>query len=203
MDSSLIDARTFFIFREYLYEIERNHQSAAFITTWVQNLTEAKQACKKHYCMPFYVNNVDLTVGTNVIYGLTSAVLSNLDNPSEWFDPEVQMIYENTTNLLVWAIERNFSGRPDIALTYYPSVFNFYWFTSRTLNLLQSFKSRSGDLPFPVMSSVMERLSKVLRTTVTNTLVKEAASDDNGETLYFDDFLGNDDMSIFGELPSA
>ena len=68
-----------------------------------------------------------------------------------WFNDEVRVIYENTTSMIAWFIQRNFSDRPDLALTYYPSVFNFYWFTARSLNLLKTHKLKYGSLPYPVM----------------------------------------------------
>ena len=192
IDSDLIDPRTFYYLREYLYSVQDNNQPAAFVVTWVQNMTEDRVNFKKNYRMPFNVNNIDLTVAANTIYGISAAVLSNLINNSQWFDPELQMIYENTTDLIAWCIEKNFSGRPDLALTYYPSVFNFYWFTARTLNLLTS----ASSLPFPVMERVKMRLSDCLCGHATTSLLNMVTLD--GELAYFDDFLGDADTNILG-----
>ena len=202
-NSNLIDSRTFFYLRDYLYEIQQeNRLPAVFATTWAQNL-EGDRAAYYDVMMPFNANNVDLTVSTNVIYGLTASVLmengSNGTAASAWFDSEVQTIYENTTDLLTWCLERNFSGRPDLALTYYPSVFNFYWFTARTLNILQSHFNAHGHLPYSVMDKVMSRLSDALRGNATYTLLKKAITDEDG-LVYFEDFLGMDDKDIFGTI---
>ena len=148
--------------------------------------------------MPFHVNNVDLTVGANVIYSITATFLMELADPKEWFDDDIQMIYENTTNLIAWAIHHNFSGRPDFALTYYPSIYNFYWFTSRSLNLLQTYNSSRNSLPHPVLARVMASLSAALRGNVTADLLKRANADGEG-LLYFEDFLGNADKNILGK----
>ena len=193
IDTDLIDPRTFFYMREYLFSMEENNQPGAFVVTWIQNLSEDRVDFNKSYVMPFNVNNVDLTVSANVIYGMTAAVLANMSNPSHWFDTEAQMIYENTTDLIAWSIERNFSSRPDLALAYYPSVFNFYWFTARTLNLLASVDS----LPFPVLKRAKARLAGALRNTTTQVLLKSAKFEDN--MVYFDDFLGDADTDIFGK----
>ena len=192
IDSDLIDPRSFYYLREYLYPVHENNQPAAFVATWVQNITEDFVNFKKNYRMPFNVNNIDLTVGANTVYGISAAALSNLTNDSQWFDPELQMIYENTTDLIAWCIERNLSGRPDLALTYYPAVFNFYWFTARTLNLLTS----ASSLPFPVMERVKLRLSDALRGPATTSILNRVTLD--GELAYFDDFLGDADTDIFG-----
>lgn len=200
-NSNLIDARSFFYLRDYLYEIQQqNRQTAIFATTWAQNL-EGDKAAYYDVMMPFNVNNIDLTVSANVIYGLTASGLmgngTNSTAASAWFDSEVQIIYENTTDLLAWFVERNFSGRPDLSLTYYPSVFNFYWFAARTLNILQSHFKVHGDLPYPVMNRVMSRLSDALRHNATHTLLKKAITDKDG-LVYFEDFLGVADKDIFG-----
>lgn len=197
LDNGMVDPRTFLYIRDFLYEMEAEGKTGAFVVTWALNFTEDKEM-QGNYVMPFNTNNIDLTVSTNVVYGLTSAALEGLGDPKTWFNPEVQMIYENTTNLLAWAIERNFSGRPDIALTYYPSVLNFYWFTARTLNLIRSY---DGELPFAVIGRVKERLLDVMQNAVSPTVLKMAITDqqEQGATVYFDDFLGNDDRDFFGK----
>lgn len=203
-NSNLIDTRTYFYLRDYLYDIQQsNKHLAVFATTWSQNLEE-ERVQSPDISMPFYVNNVDLTVSANVLYGLTTSVLMSANSSngsngidSDWFDSDLQIIYENTTDLICWFIERNFSSRPDLALTYYPSVFNFYWFTSRVVNLLRSHFSTHGSFPFSVMSRVMSRLTFSLRDIVTNTLLKRAISDKDG-LVYFEDFLGMKDESILG-----
>ena len=198
LDSGMVDPRTYFYVRDYLHQVEGESKEGAFVVTWALNLTEDRRT-QDNYVMPFNTNNIDLTVSSNVIYGLTSAVLEGFGDPSEWFDADLQMIYENTTDLLAWEIERNFSGRPDLALTYYPSVLNFYWFTARTLNLIQTYVAdRHGDLPFPVLNTVKERLSEAMQNIVTPRVVKMAQPDQQNGTVYFDDFLGNNDRNLFG-----
>ncbi len=151
--------------------------------------------------MPFNANNIDLTVSTNVVYGISSTVLSgsnNYTNGSNWFDPELQLIYEHPTNLMAWFIERNFSNRPDLALTYYPSVYNFYWFTARSVNLLRSYSQRHGRLPYAVMERAMDTLTVAMRGAATTDILKKAVTDKDG-LMYFDDFLGDNDKNMQGE----
>lgn len=46
-------------------------------------------------------------------------------------------MYSNIADLLYWAIRNNVPvSRPDIALLYYPSQFDFYWFNSRLVRLV-------------------------------------------------------------------
>ena len=57
------------------------------------------------------------------------------------------MLYENTTSFIEWVIESGtMTSRPDLALTYYPSRYNFYWFVARTRFLLAC-RSANGSLP--------------------------------------------------------
>ena len=196
-NANFIDTRTFFYIRDYLYEVQQNNLlSASFATTWVHNINEDK-VTYEDVAMPFHANNIDLTVSTNVVYGLSSTLLIANDSAT-WFDAELQMVYENTTDLIAWLIERNFSSRPDLALTYYPSIYNFYWFTARTLNLLRSYTVQHGALPYSVMERVMNRLSAALRGAATHDIVANAKMDEEG-LVYFDDFLGDNDRDIFGK----
>ncbi len=197
---NFIDTRTFFYLRDFLYEIQKASLPAFFASTWAQNIDEDKVTFDD-YSMPFNANNIDLTVSTNVVYGISSTVLSgsnNYTNGSNWFDPELQMIYENTTNLMAWFIERNFSNRPDLALTYYPSVYNFYWFTARSVNLLRSYSQRHGRLPYAVMERAMDTLTVAMRGAATTDILKKAVTDKDG-LMYFDDFLGDNDKNMQGE----
>lgn len=196
-ETATIDPRSYFYMREYLHDVERRNLSASFVVTWMHLISEEYKT-RFAFSMPFHVNNVDLTVSANVIYGITSTILSKISDSKEWFDEDLQMIYDNTTDLMAWMIQRNFSSRPDLALTYYPSVYNFYWFTSRTLHILQTYTSSGATLPYAVLTKVMRTLTSVMRGNVTVDLLKRATSDQDG-SMYFEDFLGNDDRDILGD----
>jgi len=60
-----------------------------------------------------------------------------------------QQLYLNTSSMIEFQIQTNFSGRPELALTYYPSVFEFYWFVGRTYTQLER-KNRLDELPHQV-----------------------------------------------------
>ena len=67
--------------------------------------------------MPFFINNIDVTVASNAIYGLTSASIYNVNDFGMLFakSSELREIYLNTTRFVGWAIENNFTARPDLA----------------------------------------------------------------------------------------
>ena len=193
VDNNLIDPRTYFYMRDFLYEAQAENKPLAIAVTWVENLSENRAEFHKDYRMPFNVNNVDLTVCANVIYGITSAVISHLIEEKGWFDDDLQMIYENTSSLISWEIAHNLSSRPELSLTYYPALFNFYWFTSRTSNLLNSF----DNLSYPVLERVKNMLSKSLQIYATEDILKRAVHEQ--DYVYFDEFLGDGDKDIFGK----
>ncbi|XP_038064437.1 uncharacterized protein LOC119734887 [Patiria miniata] len=109
------------------------------------------------------------------------------------------MVYENTTSFIAWVIESGtMTSRPDLALTYYPSRYNFYWFVARTRFLIANRIAR-GDLPaFPSLRLVYEQLNEVLQSRVTTDILAEAKTE-GGKWAYFDDFLGGADETWEGK----
>ena len=51
--------------------------------------------------------------------------------------------------MIAYMINTDFSSRHDLALLYYPSEYEFYWFVARTFGELQR-RSKEGKLPHPV-----------------------------------------------------
>ena len=195
LNNSIIDTRTYFYLRNFFYESENlRNTDLKLPATWMTSFYENILLSGKGVRMPFNLNNVDLTVSVNVLYGLTAAVLSDMDNPNLWFDANMQTLYQSIIDMVTYELQLNFSSRPDLALTYYPSKFLFYWFTSRTLQLL---KSSEGQLTFSVLEKASHDLEALLRSNFTDALVKSAVHDKSG-LAYFDDFLGDGDKDLFG-----
>lgn len=67
--------------------------------------------------MPFNLNNIDVTVGANFVYGATSGSIYNINNYGDYLlnSTDLQRVYLNTTKFISWAIKSNFSSRPDLA----------------------------------------------------------------------------------------
>ncbi|WAR14134.1 hypothetical protein MAR_004239, partial [Mya arenaria] len=125
-----IDPRTYLYMHGFLEKAVSNQQDVALVTTWLQDIDEVKTMLDRGVAMPFSVNNVDITVCANVLYGLTTCLGTGLCK-GDWVDSDIQQIYMNTTALLAYEMSTNLSSRPDLALTYYPSRFEFYWFTNK------------------------------------------------------------------------
>ena len=197
LDNSIIDPRSYFYLRNFLYKNENlGNTDLRLPSTWMINFYENVLLYDKEVRMPFNLNNIDLTVSANVLYGITAAVLSDMDNPELWFDTDVQTLYQNTVDMIIYELQTNLSSRPDLALAYYPSKFVFYWFISRTLQLL---KSSDGQIMYSVMEKASCDLETSLRSNFTDTLIKSAIHDKYG-LAYYDEFLGDGDKDLFGNM---
>jgi hypothetical protein len=217
VNSNVIDPRTFFWARNFVQEAHSNNDSVSLITTWIQNIGEQRAFKTERINMPFNLNNVDVTVAANSIYGITSASLFNLNNFGDLFvqTPELIQTYLNSTRFITWAIHSNFSGRPDLAQVYYPSTYNFLWYASRTLFLLTNQYNKYDDMiarndlsdkefvqRLASMQSVFLQaksyLEDAFKTTATEYLFAKKLTPQPGHT-YFRDFIGLNDTTVFGK----
>lgn len=84
--------------------------------------------------------------------------------------------------------------RPDLAQVYYPSHYNFLWYGSRTLFLLELIRRQGQTLP-DVFNQVYLTLADAYR----NDVVKYFQGRVRSDSASYDDFLGVNDTSIFGK----
>ncbi|XP_035678144.1 uncharacterized protein LOC118416935 [Branchiostoma floridae] len=196
-NANTIDPRTYYYMRPFLEKAAKTGDQVALVTTWLQNLAELRVMVDKGVLMPYNLNNVDVTVAANTLAGITEALLAGLVHPDKWFDQDVQRIYLNTTAMIAWAVtsEAIFT-RPDLVMTYYPSLYNFLWYSSRTLFLLQSNQDKLQDYP-DCVTDVQRLLTTTFRDHVTPKLLDRAQTDRRDEA-FFDDFLGDGDKDAFG-----
>ncbi|XP_076463625.1 uncharacterized protein LOC143295856 isoform X2 [Babylonia areolata] len=183
-----IDTRTYYYIRHFLEEAQARNEDIALVPTWVQNLDEVRRNYYRGVAMPFQMNNVDVTVSANAIYGLTASVLSGTLPSSVLTDPQV---YVNTSAMVASQINHGLYERPDIELTYYPSVMEFYWFVARTLFRMES-AALMAPLP-PAMQEVYQLLKPALESSMSTDVVRKARRLSQ-DMLYFDDFLGDGDV---------
>ncbi|ESO84294.1 hypothetical protein LOTGIDRAFT_236277 [Lottia gigantea] len=187
-----IDPRTYFYLRKFMEKSSSDGWDLALTPTWIQDIEETTKLRKKGISMPFNINNVDVTVSANVIYGITSSVLSGVVSPSILNDTGIQQILLNTTNMIAHECQNDLSDRRDLALTYYPSVLEFYWFVARTVFILNE-NAKHNQLPHEALYKVLHKLEPVLEKHVTSVILKGAKSD-GADRLYLEDFLGNGDF---------
>ncbi|XP_041377993.1 uncharacterized protein LOC121390277 [Gigantopelta aegis] len=188
-----IDPRTYFYIRHFLLDAHDKSQDVALVTTWIQDIGEVMAMYKKGVAMPFGINNVDVTVSANFLYGVTSSVLRGLQPTNILDDKQIQQIFLNTTSLIAYEINAEFIGRRDLALVYYPSLFEFYFFVARTYALLER-TAKYSKLPHPALVEVMSILAPVLKGKATHVILDQAKplGDD---MVFFDDFLGDGDYT--------
>ena len=85
--------------------------------------------------------------------------------------------------------------RPDLAQVYYPSEYNFLWYGSRTLFLLETTTRQQNRTLPDVFNRVSTLLSDAYRTSVVKYFQSHVRSDQSS----YDDFLGVNDTNIFGK----
>ncbi|XP_046335266.1 uncharacterized protein LOC124117416 isoform X3 [Haliotis rufescens] len=88
-----IDPRTYFYLRKFLEKASSSGQDVALVPTWIQDIDETRYMYARGDVMPFNINNVDVTVSANTIYGITSAILTGLLHPQILDDQDVQLLY--------------------------------------------------------------------------------------------------------------
>jgi hypothetical protein len=185
-----IDPRTYFWIQEYLLSLKNPAADTAFITTWLLDLETDRTSFYKDYAMPFNVNNVDASVGANAVHGLLRSVLFDPKPTRSWFDNDLQKLVGNTVDLLSWVVNtRILDRRPDLVLLYYMGNYNFYWFVSRTVYLLNSYDQ---PLPYKVLSDAQSKLQKAMRSNGTQAIMDLVQYEESAvhHWAYWDNFLG-------------
>jgi hypothetical protein len=170
---SVIDPRSFFAIREFLWNLEANKRGTpdfALLTTWASTINENRESIQRHYKMPFNVNNLDCCVQANFLYAASKSVFYKS------FPDHVQgftSLIANTAELLAWGIESGtMVDQPDLLLLYYPSPYCAFFFTSRIVHLLENVHDFKHQPEF--LLEVKERLSKAMRGKATEYLLSSA-----------------------------
>uniref|UniRef100_A0A6B2KZS4 Uncharacterized protein n=1 Tax=Arcella intermedia TaxID=1963864 RepID=A0A6B2KZS4_9EUKA len=184
-----IDPRTYFWIRGFVQKYEGTGP-LRLIATWTSNLQNNNQTMHKGIKMPFNSNNVDASVVANGVLGLiTSALKMTPQEFQSFWTPELEGLLLNSTNLLSWTMETGIClTRADIVLLYYPPIYNFYWFTARSLVAL-----RNNTSSLPILDTVKNILQKTLEGTATQQILSLRVDDPSNPWTYWDDFLGNND----------
>eukprot|EP01016_Furgasonia_blochmanni_P052008 TRINITY_DN8250_c0_g1_i8.p1 TRINITY_DN8250_c0_g1~~TRINITY_DN8250_c0_g1_i8.p1 ORF type:complete len:654 (+),score=154.63 TRINITY_DN8250_c0_g1_i8:86-1963(+) len=189
-----LDPRAYFYLHDFLTQQHKAAQSAGktpsliLATTWLLDKADEKRL-DPQVAMPMGVNNVDLTVNANTLFGLTQFLLGNEKKVADeiFSDPDIRQMYGDMTNLLVYAIQNDIPfKRPDIALVYYPSTYDFYWFAARIVFALEKVE---GQLPYPELTRTRSVLGEALRSVASKQLISRAKK--SGNQVYWEEFLGN------------
>jgi hypothetical protein len=228
IDASIIDPRTYFFMHEYLESLDPKARHG-FTTTWIMDIGESRAVPPPGVIMPFNgaclccsacsreaffffffrtdpsprdeVNNVDMSVASNTIYGFVSNAVqlagSTKKLPS-WFDSELADLLTNTTDLVAWSIETGRArSRPDIGMLYYPPIHDLYWFFARTVFLLENTLNEWGSLPAS-LGPIYERAARAMRGAGTDQILAGGQVDTEKGWMFWDGFLGENDVDAFG-----
>lgn len=187
--TDLIDPRSYYFMHPFLAQLSQ--PSLALGCTWLMDLVGDNKTSGV-VGMPFHVNNVDMTVISNFLYGTSQAVLEELNGGAakQYFisHPDFQQVYENSAQAISWAIETGAAAaRPDISLLYYPSIYDFLWMAARTARYLNAKGSATNAIP--TLARAKDRLTAALKDAGTQQILASAHYDSVGA--YWDDFLGD------------
>ncbi|EGG16616.1 hypothetical protein DFA_07594 [Cavenderia fasciculata] len=200
-DSNSIDPRSYFMMHEFLESLSSDLQDSFLLpTTWMMSISEQKQTFP-YLQMPFNVNNIDLSVSINSLFGIASAtrqyILENNGQLPDFFTQDIENLCQSIASTVSWAITSGrVYNRTDITLLYYPSTYDFSWFISRLVALLQEFQQPPSSLEY-----ALDTLLESLQGPVTDHLLQAAMSETVGQKTYYfwDDFLGDADTDLIGQ----
>jgi hypothetical protein len=191
--NDITDSRTYYFLRDFLKEnYSKGNFDIRLPPTWALDYNLQKVFAPL-VSMPFSTNNVDFNVAANFLFGVTSIVLNHPDQKyiQEAFDDDMKLIYRSTIDLIVWTMEGDRLGkRSELALLYYPSIFDFYWLVSRTYSMLNNFNfevNKIADSEF--FKEARGRLGSILKTKGTEQIMSKINKSSEGS--YFMEFLGN------------
>jgi hypothetical protein len=187
--ASVIDPRTYF----WLHRWIENDRIAepALITTWMQHVYEGPPSDDRRSKMPLNVNNVDPTVASNMLAGLTAALLESCpdDDTSACLDDDTARMMRDTNRLISWAIADDIpSTVGDTALLYYPTRGSFFWSAARLLRVLE----QASCSPHCLFNEMAAELGAALRGPGTENLLRDSNSDD-GQTWWHGILPGGED----------
>ena len=195
-----IDSRTYFWLHDFLMEIKNNEPERKLLlpTTWMINWGDLKNAFED-VRMPFNTNNVDLNVVGNFYYGVISTLVyfKDRNNLESALDEEFISMIKDTTDMIYWAINNDIVvKRYDLAILYYPTVWDFYWIISRSSCMIKNKLKNEVSDNFPKTKLLIdqvfvanEKIENLLRSKGTDLILSKAKSD--GDKSYLVEFLGN------------
>ena len=186
--ANLIDPRTYLWARGFLQE-RKFKKDLALITTWMQSVDEITSQ-RFYRRMPFNLNNIDISVTVNALFGITQQLLFGKEETVRAFqESNMPYLYIDNVELVSWALREEVVERfPTHALLYYPPKYAFYWFVARLVNALQSahLSMSVASLTF-AQSELTESMEKYGVPAILKSVHCDAFD------CYWDDFLGNGD----------
>ena len=96
----------------------------------------------------------------------------------------------NSVDLLVFAVEEIIEKHSHLALLYYPSKYDFYWFVARNVHLLKRYKDAGSDVFVDPLGDYLQKLEVVMKKVGTKHLNDKKKLSAEGQ-IYWAEFLGN------------
>ncbi|KAN0038754.1 hypothetical protein ACTA71_000942 [Dictyostelium dimigraforme] len=194
-NNNSVDPRSFFFLKDFINDWvinkKRNKEELMIPFTYFLSLDEQIKYFPEIQ-IPSLSNHIELSVVSNVLFSILSAIkcygLKILDLIN------IKFILKSIVFLLEYSIKTNLIfDRADILLLYYPSVYSFLWFVSRSNFILKELKLKENN-NFPlILEEILIVLNDIGENEVTNKLIDRLIIDQN-QQYYWEDFLGNSDV---------
>ncbi|KAL0211915.1 hypothetical protein RCL1_005541 [Eukaryota sp. TZLM3-RCL] len=191
--SNLIDPRTYYFGHEFFQNISRPFYLP---TTWLSSI-EFDRKRAPFVNMPLHVNNVDVVVSSNFLFGYVSLIglyAQKSRDIGELFSPIIESLLIDTIDFLSFTFESGkASSRPDLVFVYYPTTHAALEFLARLKYLLQKFEATDSKLliNYPVLAELKLKVDKLSYTHLTN-FVLNSLTCKNSEC-FSNNFLGQAD----------
>lgn len=188
-----LDPRTYFWIHNFIMKKKaEGRYNLTIPTTWIWDLNTTKDS-NDYVLIPFKVNNIDMNVISNFLYGITNFILFRPQNKS-LIDQEMIEMIKDVKDLIYYVIENDIvCNRGDLSILYYPSKWDFFWMISRTLNLVKNELILSKKTNFDVYEKLLiEIFNDIEKLFEEKTLIyfKKNIKEENDE-VFITEFLGN------------
>uniref|UniRef100_A0A0B7B987 Uncharacterized protein n=1 Tax=Arion vulgaris TaxID=1028688 RepID=A0A0B7B987_9EUPU len=186
-----IDSASYYYLRDFLDDAKFTGKDVALATVWFANVEDNITLVRGNFHHTL-LNDIDLVTSANIVYGITNLISSGLVGPEILQDKEISQIYQNTSAMIAYLINSNFTNRPDLSLHLYPSRYLCYFAVARIVSTLDIYQ-RKGDLP-EEMKLIFSNLKQAMEGEATRFLIADVKRDEDASQ-YFQDFLGNGELT--------
>uniref|UniRef100_A0A0B7BBD3 Uncharacterized protein n=1 Tax=Arion vulgaris TaxID=1028688 RepID=A0A0B7BBD3_9EUPU len=187
-----VDSGNYYYLRHFLDDAKAAGNDVVLPSVWFTNAGDKPDADIGNIIYKMALD-IDMLTVANIVNSITVLILSGHVGHDILEDKDINQIYHNSSAIISYLINSNFSNRPDLALMYYPSRYMFYWSVARTVSIIDIYK-RKGDLITENMELVFNILKQAMEGEATRFLISDVKREEDG-SLYFDDFLGKEELT--------
>lgn len=194
INENLIIPNNYYFMRNLIWEMEKQgRKDFAVITGYLYNHESTEGENLDNFKLLLFSNSIDLAGAANCLHGVTLALLNDYHNATSWFSQEIQGLYRDTIETIAYLTTTNFTNRIDVCFVGYAEPIQGLFTITRVMQVLTS----ADELPFSVMEESRDKIANAMRSNGTDLILEHSSTDWDG-LVYFDGFLGNNDVDLHG-----